>query len=1128
MSGQALAQEQSWSLALELRIDAACQSFEAAWKAAGDGGPRPRVEDYLAGADEADRSPLLGELLKLELHYRRAEAPGPEEYRQRFPEYGPLLDALFEQQPQAGGDRAEPATGSEVPDARDTPAPGRPAGDAGPGSPTLAGGGLPSIPGYEVLRVLSRGGQGVVYQARHVQLKRLVALKMILAGGHASEQERQRFVAEAEAVARLQHPNIVQIYEVGEHDGLPYLALEFKTGGSLAQKLDGTPLPARQAAELLQTLAQAVHHAHQHGIIHRDLKPANVLLTGGPGTPLGQSTPKITDFGLAKKRDDPSGPTPDFAILGTPSYMAPEQAAGHVRAITARTDVYALGAILYELLTGRPPFRGETIADTLELVRTHDPVSPRRLQPKVPRDLETICLRCLHKEPRRRYPSARKLAGDLRRYLSGQPIRARPVQFWERGLKWARRRPAVAALTLTTVLLGSVALGTVSQWRQSQSDHEQLENNLLYYNRIGQADRSLSANSLDRAGDLLGQCRPELRCWEWKYLTRLCQGDVAILRGHLDVVNSVAYSPDGKALASGSDDGKVRFWDPTRHQELCPPLEKAHPVTSVAFSQQGNRFALACADLTVEVWDVTNPQKPQLLHPFPQAGTFVAISRDGNLLATGGQLTTLKVWDLRAKHLVPGFRQDVEAQCAAFSSDGQWLATGSWGAKAVRIWNVANGREGDPLPRPVGTVNALAFHPDRKHLAVAGQRPSTAIAGAVSHLDLETGAELHLTGGYTVRSTSVAFSPNGKYLAATFLDGTVTVWDTVNGKVLFSGRRPNGLVGSVVFSPGGDNEYLAYAREQEVVLERWKGTTSPEGRKLGGPTEVVQSRVFSPDGRRLAAGDGKDPTVRVWDTDSGEEVLVLTGQTTPVECVAFSRTSVAGAAADGTVRVWDAQTGQETHTFKAEAGRVSSMAFSQDGGQLAFAAAAAADQTVRVELRVWELADGKAPFTLRGQTGAAVLCMAFSPKGRYLAWGSDDGTLKVWDLVGGKAIPFPKGHGSAVWSVAFSPDDRWLASASTDQQVKLWDARSGKELRTLYGHTGTVFSVTFSPDGRRLVSAGLDGTLKIWNPATGQEVLSLREHPAAVTSVVFSPDGHRVVSSSLDGTVKMWDGTPPE
>jgi tetratricopeptide (TPR) repeat protein len=452
---------------LARQVDRVCDEFEDAWAA----DVRPRPEDFLGRAPEPARAALVRELILVEVAYRRrrGEDCRAEEYAGRFPELdtGWLAAALA---PPAPGPGSDAPTRRQSPHTLAAPA----------GSASRAGG--RAFGDYELLRELGRGGMGVVYQAWQTSLSRMVALKMILAGAHAGPEELARFRAEAEAVARLQHPNIVQIHEVGEQDGRPYFALEYVEGGSLHEKLASTPQPAREAAGLAETLARAVQYAHQRGIVHRDLKPANILLSfsrdpqesasAAPpcGSRLNEAVPKITDFGLAKvlvgARVDP---TQTGAVLGTPGYMAPEQASGRPRDVGPAADVYALGAILYEMLTGRPPFLGQTPLDTLEQVRTNDPIPPRQLQPKVPRDLETICLKCLPKEPEKRYASAQELADDLRRFLAGESIRARPVGRAGLLARWCRRKPAVAGLlaTLAVVLAGGV-ITVVGLWLRAE------------------------------------------------------------------------------------------------------------------------------------------------------------------------------------------------------------------------------------------------------------------------------------------------------------------------------------------------------------------------------------------------------------------------------------------------------------------------------------------------------------------------------------------------------------------------------------------------------------------------------------------------------------------------------------
>ena len=396
------------------RLIGVCDQYEAAWRA----GENPEIEQYLSGYPEAEQSALRVELQAIDAELRGDSGFGPGNGSTH-------PDSAFVDSGTGGVDSSNPTLTLD------------PVTDPRRRGPTRC----PEIDDYEVLGELGRGGMGVVYKARHRKLKRLVALKMILAGEHAGAEHLARFYAEAEAVARLPHPNIVQIYEIGEQDGRPYFSLELVDGGSLARVLKGGPLPPRQAAQLVETLARAVAAAHKRGIIHRDLKPGNVLLTA-------DGVPKITDFGLAKSLADSGAVAIDRtrsgAILGTPNYMAPEQADG--RAVGPGADIYGLGALLYEMLTGRPPFRAATALETLDLLRTREPVPPGRLRPRLPRDLETICLKCLEKEPARRYATAEELADDLRAFLGGEPIRARPASRRERAWRFARARPVEAAL----------------------------------------------------------------------------------------------------------------------------------------------------------------------------------------------------------------------------------------------------------------------------------------------------------------------------------------------------------------------------------------------------------------------------------------------------------------------------------------------------------------------------------------------------------------------------------------------------------------------------------------------------------------------------------------------------------
>ena len=566
------------------QIDAVCRRFEADRRE----GRQPRVEDYLDDVPGEVRPALCAELVALEREL------GPPDDTVARPESGP-----------APAPEPQTALGQSAVAEAPTIAPGTPRTVPLPGAapssvheestlppfdqpqsphdlPTAAGldqaapvGSHAAEPvriryfgDYEIMSEIARGGMGVVFLARQMSLNRPVALKMILAGQLANETDVKRFYTEAEAAANLDHPGIVPIFEVGQHEGQHYFSMGFVEGQSLSQRLASGPLPPREAAALMAKVADAIEYAHQCGVIHRDLKPGNILLDQ-------KGNPRVTDFGLARKIQGDSGLTGSGQIMGTPSYMPPEQAGGRRGEVGPAADVYALGATLYCAVTGRPPFQAATAMDTVIQVLSDEPVPPRRLNASIPRNLETICLKCLEKEPGQRYASAAALAADLRRFLTGEPIAARPVTRLERLAKWARRKPTLAAaytLGLLAVLLGGLGGTAVWQWRAAQRAQAEAERQREKFERfdygrtIQVAHQEWRDNDVPATVALLDSTRADLRGWEWRYVNRLCHSDLLTLRGHTSGVRSASFSPDGSRVVTASDDGTAKVWDA---QEWC-------------------------------------------------------------------------------------------------------------------------------------------------------------------------------------------------------------------------------------------------------------------------------------------------------------------------------------------------------------------------------------------------------------------------------------------------------------------------------------------------------------------------------------------------------------------------------
>jgi WD40 repeat protein/serine/threonine protein kinase len=1049
-----------------------------------------------------------------------------------------------------------------------------------------------SIPGYELLGELGRGGMGVVYKARQPKLNRMVAVKLILAGSQAGPQDLARFRTEAEAAARLQHPNVVQIFEIGEHEGrdgggpVPYMVMEFVGGGTLAQRFGGRPLAPAHAARLVHTLALAVDAAHRQGIVHRDLKPSNILLAqtedrgskiedrrskivDRPAAPLNLRSsildprssilcPKIADFGLAKQLGR-EGPTQTDTIMGTPSYMAPEQTSSRPGDIGPAVDIYALGAILYELLTGQPPFRGESKMDTLMQVRTLDPVPPSRLQPGVPRDLEIICLHCLRKEPHRRYPSALAFVEDLQSFLEGRSILARPPGTLERVARWASRHRAAAALLLVVGLVVAVGFpGVTGLWlaarqaratAQAEAQHAEQARDEANALRL-QAERREARLALERGLSLCEQgevgggltwlahslqrttklgdtdleqaIRVNLADWA----TQFCVPGIRLQ--HLGEVHRAAFSPDGKTVLVGA--GKLAHqYDAATGQPAGPPLTSVGPpriVWSVACTPDGQAALLGREDGTAELLDAqTGRLILRLAHGTDDVWS-VAVSPNGKTLLTAGD-GSVRLWDRTTGQSVgqPLEHPRLPGEAAlpfhmviavAVSPDGKAVLTGSRDHTA-RLWDAATGQPvGPPLPH-TDWVRSVAFSPDGRTL-LTGSRDGTA-----QLWDAETGKPLGEPLRHTHEIEMATFSPDGQLVLTGGRDDAARLWNAATRQPLGPPLPHDGGVGAVAFSPDGSTLLIGGL---DGTLRCWR---APRSKALGRPlphTDVVQSVAFlGPDGRRL--GTASPRSVCAWDATTG--VLLGKMDTEPrVRSVAYppDGKTIATGSWHRDVLLWDVPTEPgpshppQSHAF-ALGGGARLAAFTPDGHRLL----TVGEMTER-QVRVWDVATRRLlEPTFTHET--PVVCLTVSPDGLRLATGCRDHTVRLWDTETGVAVGIPLLHPESVKAVAFSPDVKTLTTGCQDGGVRLWEVGTSQLREPSPRHQGPVLAVAFSPDGKRLVTGGGDRAARIWDATTGVALGPSLWHADAVQAVAWSPDGQQILTGGRDRTAQRWQVPPP-
>lgn len=992
---------------------------------------------------------------------------------------------------------------------------------------------LTRVAKYELLKEIGRGGMGVVFKARDVQLNRIVALKMIRSAALANSDELQRFAKEAAAAAQLQHPNIVALYDVSPSDQQPYLSMEYIGGTSLSERVSLGPLTGRRAAVYLELTARAVHYAHTRGIIHRDLKPANVLLDEN-------DQPKVTDFGLAKQMKSRSDQTRTGAVLGTPSYMSPEQAAGS-KEIGPASDVYSLGAILYELTTGKPPFCGETPLATLNLVAETEPIAPRLLNPAVDRDLETICLKCLEKDPKRRYDSAESLADDLRRFSAGEPISARRVSMLGRAVKWCRRNKALTVFTSIFVILCGAFL--VYSWHEAYKEKElreqaddakrkaadrlDLAQHLLYLSEMRQAQQTLRRADYDGTLRILNGrfsfpwAESKLRDWEWYFLKDRLQSRLAFGR-HDDRAFAVAYHPNGKHLISAggrlAKPGEIKIWELRTGTLLKTLTGHKNVITSLTVHPDKNILASGSYDQTIKLWNLDTGDEIATLRDHTGTVNQVAFSPNGERLASAGHDLSVRIWDWAGYAKEPGksvqklLGHDGPVTGVAFAPDGKTLASSSRD-RSVRLWDLAGGASEKTLLGHAGDVEALAFHPSGKTLISAGGRGNQ--RGEVLFWDLASGKIRQSHYGLSDRVLHLGISRDGK-VAAAGADGMLRIWNQNRSSEELIFRADPQAVSCVAFAPDGLS--LASAgRSGRVSL--WNSSAGSETLSLAAP-DTLEAVAFSPTSRFLAAA-GSAGEVRFWNLDEPEQPRVFKGHQGGVFALAFSSDGhlLASGGEDRTVRIVDLRhTEREPVVLIGHTARIHAVAF-QPGGQLI--ATAGEDETIRLH----DPATGNLLHVLRGHA-TGILCLAFSPDGKVLASGGYDKTIRLWDMKDYKAGKSDKldGHTGSVNAIAFNHDGSTLAAASSDKTIRFWDVRERAESFKLDGAPGAVQSLAWHPRGRRLASIGQDRMIRLWDIVTRQEILEFEEQIGALRSVAFSADG-RSLAAAGPGVVRVWQAS---
>ncbi len=994
---------------------------------------------------------------------------------------------------------------------------------------------LGRVGNYDLIEEIARGGMGIVYRARQITLNREVAIKMILAGHSASSEAVERFLTEARTAAKLDHPNIVPVYEVGELEEDYFFSMKLIEGSNLSQlrstlslaTIENSHVEAatrqRTIATIVSKIASALDYAHGRGILHRDIKPNNVLVDE-TGEPL------LTDFGLAKLTGkEESGLTLSTSILGSPSYMAPEQAQGSIKQVTTAADVYGIGAVLYELLSGVPPFHGDTALETIQQVIHLEPRPIRELQPLVNRDLEMISLKCLQKEPKERYPSARALEEELGRFLRDEPIAARPVTLLGRTWRWGRRNPLLGALTaLVCLAVMAGSAGILWQWKRATQANVELQQSVAHLN-WQHITKLLEQDEAERAVARLAQLiRQEPSHWRAATyamsilnhhtfplpvslplentgakhhvppqlspdgLTVAMAGenhgltlyhvdrDPHTLGGNDTPVRALAFHPNQPWLFAGTANG-IEGWNLQTNEKLAPSLNIPDHLQQLIICGDGSRL-LAAVGEEIQVWRFSSQGIHSNVRQTISCGARIhqiRCNRNGRtiLARVASPKSCLRLWQLEEGTALPNVREIPVSQVSHFdlSADGTRIAA-TTGPFSVEIWKVEDPEFHLTISDHRGTIDAMALTPDGKHVYASGRH------GIAHSWDAETGSRLISQLKHHYDIPSIEFDSMGRFATTGSTDYTARIWDVKEGKPFCTRMLHNYKITRATFNSAQTHVLTETGENHEGTLQWWRV-----------PSKDTAPIYSPPDARDMGA-------VRL----SPQERFVAVGSSRQGEYILTVSSVTSGEVVFGPERL---------------PGDVYGAMFTPDESKLIITTANGSIFGWSVE--TWE------PLWESIHLETMIIPATMSPDGQLVATGSQDGWVRLWDVETG-SIRHAMLHGGSIRGLSFSHDSRLLVSGSYDKSAVVWNVGFGEKVCRFTGHEDRVLCVSFDHDAKRVVSSSYDATARVWEAATAKELIPPLRHRGELADARFSPDGTRVATGSRDGTMRLWDARTGE